>query len=538
MTTGPEDRLAALLRDAFAAVADTVAPGSARELPGDLLGPRTPRTPRARWRGPGRRLTAAAATAAAVLAAILVPRALAGGPDLAQSSDLPPAFFAAVISQGGTSSVDIISTSTGRVVTQLRSPKPGTSLTAITRYDGDRTFLAAAEPTHPAPNNCGTSLWRIELASDGQVASTKQVIIQRFFNQIGPLWGLVSNRMFAASESGHVIAWEQVGCNPAQGPVYMLGGADIATGSGWSQGYGPGLGLNGRGLSMSADGSVASEAEQYATPSHVLVGGSELPKGTSALWVVSGQGQLSTGPPSVRVIGPVTTPITATISPSGSALYAIMPASAAPATGSTSPAASTSAATGSPPGSTPSAPATSSAPPAPPSSTPPASSPPASTPPASTPPASTPPVNSSAPVSSPPVSSSAPASTPASDAPLPGTSTASAPTVSTPPVLSTSPAVSAPGTATPAASAPSLAPNALVVVAYRTHDGRPTGIIATLPAGDQDLADLFVAADASGSSLLVSDLTASVDVVSTATGNVTVLPVTGLNGGRIVSVAW
>lgn len=55
MTTEPEDRLAARLREAYAAVAGTVTPGTVRELPGDLLGTRTRQTARRRGRRPARR---------------------------------------------------------------------------------------------------------------------------------------------------------------------------------------------------------------------------------------------------------------------------------------------------------------------------------------------------------------------------------------------------------------------------------------------------------------------------------------------------
>jgi hypothetical protein len=340
MSTTPEDQLAGRLRDAYAAAAGTVAAGSVRELPADLLGGEG-RPPRRR---PGRRALVAAAAAAAVVAAIVVPRALAGGAGgagtLTQSDAPAPAFFAAVIQQpvpGGTDShVDIVAAATGQVVARIQSPMPGTVLTAISEFGSDRTFMAAAEPLHVTAANCGSWLYRIRLAAGGSVASV--TLLKPFPNTPGQgPWGLVDGRMFAASAAGQLVLYEQLGCGVTDDHEVLE--YDIGGPMEWGVGYDQRQ-LNPTGLSMSADGTRLS----------VLTETSGDP-GARSVWTLPGKAAPTMNPRYAKPsFGPFAAPAAAVISPAGAVTYVAAPRSAPPAASSTPSASSAPAAGASAPG--------------------------------------------------------------------------------------------------------------------------------------------------------------------------------------------
>ena len=137
-----------------------------------------------------------------------------------------------------------------------------------------------------------------------------------------------------------------------------------------------------------------------------------------------------------------------------------------------------------------------------------------------------------APRPAPPAASSTPSAggAPAADASAPGTLVTVTP-------AAVPPGTATPATATPAASAPTAGRprDGLVLAAYRSGNGQPLGDIATLFPGEPVVV-VFLAADPSGSNLLVSDTAMRVNVAS---GSVTEVPVLGeAANARLVSVAW
>lgn len=292
MTT-PEDqfRLEEQLRDAYQAAARTVQPGTVRGLPefgrlgeqADLAAPdlaeRTGPGGGAGWDGsdgrdarrrrrlrtarPGGRRTgvpaapaarigipAAAAAAAVVVVvltvAILVPRLVAGpaggrpagpaggtaGP--AGAAGGPPRFFAAVRTAAqstviGATVLDIISTATGRVVSQVPAPGPGADFRVVTAVKSDQSFVAAAEPVKGARGGCLTSLYRFRLTAQGRPADV---------TLLTKVHGVVPLNQLAASADGRVIAYVRTGCgaNLGRGQLVVahLDGDQISRQS-WSQ---------------------------------------------------------------------------------------------------------------------------------------------------------------------------------------------------------------------------------------------------------------------------------------------------------------
>jgi hypothetical protein len=273
----PEDqlRLEVQLRDAYQAAARTVQPGSVRGLPdfGDLGEPGG-RAAQGEPTGPGsgggwaghdgrdarrRRLRAARlggrrigvpAAAAAVVAIIVlavtvvVPRLLAGRPvggtaGPAAAAGEPPRFYAAVKTAAqktdaqsrviGATVLDIISTATGRVVSQVPAPGPGVDFRVVTAVKSDQSFVAAAEPLKGARGGCVSSLYRFRLTAQGQPADV---------TPLAEVHGVVPLNQLAASADGRVIAYVRTGCgaNLGRGQLVVahLDGGQISRQS-WSQ---------------------------------------------------------------------------------------------------------------------------------------------------------------------------------------------------------------------------------------------------------------------------------------------------------------
>jgi hypothetical protein len=272
--TTPEDelRLEEQLRDAYQAAARTVQPGTVRglpdfgslEQPGALGAPdlaeqarpgggagwdghdgRDARRRRLRMAGlSGRRIgVPAAAAAAAVVVVVLavtvvVPRLLGGpaggtgGPAAAAGG--PPRFYAAVkiAAQSkviGATVLDIISTATGRVVSQVPAPDPGADFRVVTAVRSDQSFVAAAEPVKGARGGCVSSLYRFRLTAQGHPADV---------TLLTKVHGVVPLNQLAASADGRVIAYVRTGCgaNLGRGQLVVahLDGGQVSRRS-WSQ---------------------------------------------------------------------------------------------------------------------------------------------------------------------------------------------------------------------------------------------------------------------------------------------------------------
>jgi len=183
---------------------------------------------------------AAAAVVVVVLAVtILVPRLVAGptggrpaGP--AGAAGGPPRFFAAVKTDAqstvtGATVLDIISTATGRVVSQVPAPGPGADFRVVTAVKSDQSFVAAAEPVKGARGGCLTSLYRFQLTAQGRPADV---------TLLTKVHGVVPLNQLAASADGRVIAYVRTGCgaNLGRGQLVVahLDGGQISRQS-WSQ---------------------------------------------------------------------------------------------------------------------------------------------------------------------------------------------------------------------------------------------------------------------------------------------------------------
>lgn len=204
-----EDRL----RDAYRAAAETVRPELVLQhitSPDRQAGPARPPS-RTRLRRPPNRLrnrllvplaAAAAVTAVATTAAVLVPR-LAGGPRTSTGTSQPtllttPDFFVA-LNWTQSPSMFVVNATTGRQGARITLPFPATHLTAVVTGD-DRMFLVAAT----SPGSCSTSLYRFSLAADG-----KPSVLAAFMNiaaQVSDPWSM------AMSANGQIVAYATPAC--------------------------------------------------------------------------------------------------------------------------------------------------------------------------------------------------------------------------------------------------------------------------------------------------------------------------------------
>lgn len=253
------EQIEARLRAAFRANAETIRSTrsldlqAARELAG-----RRPQAVMA-GSGPGRRaargkiavpLAAAVAVAVIVAAITILPRILPGHGRGHQPGGPTPAFagapkFTVVSVVGG---LEVVSTTSGRVVGRLAPPRPRQYFTAVTALGNDRTFIVAVN----APSgSCVTWLYQFSLGVGGRPVGFAPFEVPelpgRELNQGGPVF-----MDLAASADGRLVAFATARCSGSQGHVGVI---DIRTRSVrmWTFGGGD---VGPYGLSLSANGGL------------------------------------------------------------------------------------------------------------------------------------------------------------------------------------------------------------------------------------------------------------------------------------------
>lgn len=234
-----EDRI----RDAFRADAETVRPGSLRGLPDPGTRPAPRRRPA---RMSARRVlvplaAAAAVTAIAVAASVLVPHA--GRPSMPQAGGqiMPAAVGRALAGPGaavapprffvGTNgyNAEVYNARTGKIVARIASPK-GTSIEDSAATGNDRTYVIAAVSRAA----CETFFYQARLTAQGRVASMTPLSVPRVAGHIGfpaALFASADGRVLAYAASTCGATGEAGGLLPAgHGDHGWIGVVDLATG--------------------------------------------------------------------------------------------------------------------------------------------------------------------------------------------------------------------------------------------------------------------------------------------------------------------
>lgn len=278
------------LRDAFAAAAETVDPGSipGPPWPAAFLGLDPARRPSARagWPGSGRRArwsrlppggprapwlrdqvlaplaAAMAVTVIAVTMTAIVPKFLPGhqppspgGSTAVRSYDRAlggagPRYFVGIRRprQGvlATASLEVYSAISGHTVARLKPPGQGRSFQAVATFGSDRTFVAAAS-TRPGAKACTTWFYRFSLGSGGRPVNLAQLSA---WTVPGVVTGVSA---LAASADGKMVAYSTRACATPL-PVLRLGVINVSSGRGtaWTTRSTP------RSLSLSPNGALLS----------------------------------------------------------------------------------------------------------------------------------------------------------------------------------------------------------------------------------------------------------------------------------------
>jgi WD40-like Beta Propeller Repeat len=245
------------LRDAYAAAAQTVRPGSIRGLPDQAARagrppfrpPSPARSRRARVLVP---LAAAAAVAAIAVTASLVMPASPPGSGGAAAPVALPRFFLAVPSQK--LGVAVFSATTGRQLGLIKAPA-GSVIDTAAATGNDRTFVVAV----PSSGRCGsTMLYRLRLTARGGQGSLAPLAIPK-------ISGVVT--AMAASADGRTIAYATAFCDNSTDSPGAIGVVHTATGQTRQWPWRPNPGQTTGSVSITANGRTI---EYAASPNKIL----------------------------------------------------------------------------------------------------------------------------------------------------------------------------------------------------------------------------------------------------------------------------
>jgi len=266
-----EDRL----RDAYRGAAETVRP---EQIPAprwarEQADRREPPVRRSAWRKLTPVAAAAAVAVVAVSSAVVLPRVL-GSTGTAPASSAPttsapsvatgppPKFMVIATNVTGnpgsyrSAPLQVQDAATGRVVSTVRTPQPGTVWGAAAAVTGNTFVLAAKPEAGPEPGACYTLLYKLTLTAAGTPASLKPLDVPRISGYV-PFNGL------AASADG-TVAYSSVSCPSTVNGTTTIAVIDTATARTKRWTIPTAFFMTG-GLSLSADGRVLALGVPGAT---------------------------------------------------------------------------------------------------------------------------------------------------------------------------------------------------------------------------------------------------------------------------------
>jgi WD40-like Beta Propeller Repeat len=251
------------LRDAYAAAAETVRPGSIRGLPDQAARPRRPafrpgspaRSRRARVLVP---LAAAAAVAVIAVAASLVMPASPPGHGGAAVPGALPRFFLAMPDNPTGDQMAVFSATTGRQLALVRPPR-GSAIDTAAATANDRTFVVTVESS----GRCSmTTLYRLRLTARGGQGSLAPLAIPKISGVVTAL---------AASADGRTIAYATASCDNSTDSPGAIGVVHTATGQARQWPWQPNPGQTAGSVSITANGHTI---EYAASPNKITGPGS------------------------------------------------------------------------------------------------------------------------------------------------------------------------------------------------------------------------------------------------------------------------